>query len=115
MTAAAIYSQYRRPPPKRDPDARDGHITEFDRKMAARGEDMRDFPESSWATPDWHNWKNGSKLQPILQIPPPPPSPATHTRRWLNWYDGFSSRRSQQQGGGQLMETTIGGPPSPPK
>ena len=41
MTAAAIYSQYRRPPPKRDPDARDGHITEFDRKMAARGEDMR--------------------------------------------------------------------------
>ena len=109
MTAAAVYSQYRKPPPKANPDARDGHITDYERKMAARGDDISDFPWSTWATPDW---KNGSARH--QRIVTPEPSSATHTKEWLKWYGGFSTRRGKQMTA--LTQTEVGSasPPASP-
>jgi len=93
MTAAAIASRYTPPKPKAASDFRDGHITDWERKMASRGEYMDDFPWSSWAAPEWHERSRASKagtFNPLL-APPSPPSPKTHTRKWLDWHSDFAS------------------------
>jgi len=99
MTAAAIYSQYRKPPPKADPDARDGHITDYERKMAARGDSLHDFPWSTWASADWQR-KTGlggvtGRLPTPLEQPMPNPTSATHTKQWLSWYESFNTARGR--------------------
>jgi len=76
-------------PDYRDPDARDGHITELDRKMAARGDNFSsEFPVSSWSSPDWKGWDHQSPF-----VKQPKPSKKTHTKNWLEWFVEFIRQR----------------------
>jgi hypothetical protein len=93
MTAAAVSRQWRPRIVDRDEFARDGHITEYERRLAARGEDMSDFPVSTWITPDWEGWIGGAR-EPILGHFVHQPTAKTHTKRFVNWYSSFMKGKS---------------------
>jgi len=96
MTAAALYRQWRpKTPEDNDEDARDGHITEYERKLAARGGDLSKFPNSTWTTPDWAGSKGGNRQPPVLGSPVDP-SPNTHTQRFIGWYSAFAKPKPEQ-------------------
>ena len=93
MTAAAVSRQWRPRIVDRDEYARDGHITDYERRLAARGEDMSDFPISTWITPDWEGWIGGAR-QPILGHFVHQPTVKTHTKRFVEWYSSFIKGKS---------------------
>lgn len=76
-------------PTYRDPRARDGHVTDHDRKIAMRGERLADrpFPVTAWARPDRvDSTSPWGKVKDCPFVKPLKPSKKTHTRNWLEWF-----------------------------
>ena len=53
-----------------------GHVTDFERKMAARGDTWdNDMPWSSWSSADWKGCGHSRRSAFRVAPPPPPPGP----------------------------------------
>ena len=85
MTSASLAMQWR---PKKavevDEYARDGHITDFERRIAMRGENLAPFPVSTWAQTEWSGSVLRGVRDPIMGRFAAP-SEKTHTRRFVTW------------------------------
>ena len=85
VTTASLSAQWRpKKAVERDEYARDGHITDFERRIAARGENMAPFPVSTWAQSEWSGAVLRGVRDPVMGRFAQP-SEKTHTRRFVTW------------------------------